>query len=90
MTRIETNADGFVIDAVLLAEAFKLPVTDIQNLMRAGDITSRSEVGAGTDAGRNRLTFHYRNKAVRFVIDPSGTILSQSSFPISNRAPKAV
>lgn len=90
MTQIEVNADGFVIDADLLAEAFKLPTSDIQNLMRSGEITSRSEEGVGADGGRNRLTFHYTDKAVRFVIAPSGAIISQSSFPIINRAPKAV
>ncbi len=89
MKPIEANAEGFVVDAELLAEAFTLRASDIQNLMRSGEITSRSETGAGADAGQNRLTFHYRDKAVRFVVDPTGAILTQSRFPITKRPPKA-
>ncbi len=81
MTRVEVNTDGFVIDAVLLCEAFNLPPQDIQPLMRSGDITSRCETGVDEDAGRSRLTFHYRDRAVRFVVDQAGAILKQASFP---------
>lgn len=89
MTQIEPNADGFVVAAELIATAFDLDARDIQNLMRSGEITSRSETGVGDDTGRNRLTFHYRDKAARFVVDPSGAILAQSSYPAPPRPSKA-
>jgi hypothetical protein len=40
MTQIEVTQDGFVVDAAVIAEAFKLMPQDIQPLMRSGDITS--------------------------------------------------
>ena len=68
MTQIEVNEDGFVVDAVVIAEAFKLEPENIQPLMRSGEITSLSEKGIDDDAGRARLTFHYRDRAVRLSL----------------------
>lgn len=86
MTQIDVSQDGFVVDAVLLATAFDLPAADIQRLMRHGEIMSRCEIGQEEDAGRSRLTFYHLDRAVRFVVDPTGTILKQTSFPASARA----
>ncbi len=86
MTRVEPSQDGFVVDATLLAEAFEIAPDAVQPLMRKGEITSRSETGIEEDAGRSRLTFHYRDRAVRFVVDQSGTILKQMRFPVRSRA----
>ncbi len=86
MTQIEVKQDGFVVDAAVIAAAFKLEAKDIHPLMRNGEITSKSETGVGEDAGRARLTFHYRDRAVRFVVDQTGAILKQSSFPVRSRA----
>ena len=85
MTQIEVNEDGFVVDAVVIAEAFKLEPENIQPLMRSGEITSLSEKGIDDDAGRARLTFHYRDRAVRLVVDKTGTILKRVSFPARSR-----
>ncbi|MEH6836003.1 MULTISPECIES: DUF6522 family protein [Falsihalocynthiibacter] len=88
MTQVETNEDGFVVDATLLAEAFNLEVTTVQALMRNGEITSLSEAGIDEDLGRARLTFHYRDRVVRFVVDQAGNILKRASFPATSRTPK--
>tara|TARA_R110000868_G_scaffold80018_34_gene227446 strand:- start:159 stop:470 length:312 start_codon:yes stop_codon:yes gene_type:complete len=85
MTRVEKNQDDFVVDATLLAEAFNLQPEDVQTLMRSGQITSLCETGTDEDAGRTRLTFHYQDRAARFVVDQSGTILNQASFPARSR-----
>lgn len=86
MTQIEINQDGFVVEASVIATAFKLAPEDIQLLMRKGEITSKCETGVGEDEGRSRLTFHYSDRAVRLVVDQTGTILKQASFPVRNRA----
>ena len=85
MTQIEINLEGFVIEAALLADAFGLQPADVQPLMRSGEITSRSETGMDEDAGRSRLTFHYGDQAVRFVVDQSGAILKRVSFSARHR-----
>jgi len=87
LTQIDVNRDGFVVDSALLSDAFDLLPDEIQSLMRSGEITSRSETGIDEDAGRARLTFHFRERAVRFVVDQSGAILSQARFPVPARKP---
>ena len=81
MTQIEHSDTGPVVDASLLANAFDLDPTEIQNLMRAGKITSRCERGVGKDAGRWRLTFWYAQRALRLTVNENGAILSQVCFP---------
>ncbi len=85
MTQVEVNQDGFVVDAAVIAEAFNLKPADVQPLMRNGQITSLCEAGIDEDLGRSRLTFHYRDRAVRIVIDQAGCILKQASFPAHRR-----
>ncbi|MDU9004342.1 DUF6522 family protein [Sedimentitalea todarodis] len=89
MTRVEISQDGFVVDAEVIAKAFKLEPENIQPLMRSGEITSLSETGIGEDAGRARLTFHYGDRTVRLVISQTGTILKRVSFPSRSRKPIA-
>ncbi|MGB7322751.1 MAG: DUF6522 family protein, partial [Albidovulum sp.] len=43
----------------------------------------------GEDAGRARLTFHYRDRALRLVVDQTGAILKRASFPAPARNPAA-
>lgn len=85
MTRVEISQDGFVIEAELLSDAFNLKPDEVQPLMGSGKITSISETGIDKDAGNSRLTFQYRDRAVRFVVDKAGTILKRSSFPVRSR-----
>lgn len=85
MTQVEINEDGFVVDALVLAEAFGLEPDAVQKLMRLGEITSLSETGIGEDAGRARLTFHYGGRALRLVVDQSGIVLKKTSFTTGSR-----
>lgn len=89
MTQIALNGEGFVTDAELLAQAFSLPAGYVQDLMRIGEITSDCETSVDNDAGRMRLSSHYRDNAVRFVVDTTGTILEQTKFSAGMRTPKA-
>lgn len=85
MTKIEVNHDGFVVDAVMLAEAFRLDPQDVQPLMRSGEITCLSETGVGEDAGQSRLTFHFGGRTLRLVVDQTGEILKRVSFSARSR-----
>ena len=60
----------------------------MQDLMRIGEITSDCETSVDNDAGRMRLSSHYRDNAVRFVVDTTGTILEQTKFSAGIRTPK--
>jgi hypothetical protein len=82
MTNVEREAGGFVIDAALLADAFGLSQDQIKARMRAGSITSRCEAGTDDDAERWRLTFHYGNRACRFIVDEAGNVLTRTSFKV--------
>ncbi|WP_112322832.1 DUF6522 family protein [Oceanibium sediminis] len=86
MTTIERDGEDFVVPATILAEAFGLSEVEVRKNMRAENITSRSEKGVGEDDGRWRLTFHFRDRACRFIVDESGTILKRTSFPIRHGA----
>ena len=87
MTAVERQAGDFVIDAALIAGAFKLSEAEVRGRMREGAITSRCETGVGEDAGRWRLTFHHGDRACRFVVDEAGSILNRATFPIRVRPP---
>lgn len=82
MTGIERAGPDFSVDAALLAEAFAITQAQVQLDMRAGTITSRCEAGVDEDAGRWRLTFHRGDRAVRFIVDDAGQVLTRASFPI--------
>ncbi len=82
MTAVERTEEGFVVEARLLADVFKLTEDEIRMKMRNGAITSRCEEGQGSDAGRWRLTFHRGDRACRFIVDQTGAVMTRASFPI--------
>jgi hypothetical protein len=81
MSAVERTADGFVVDASLLAEVFRLPEAEVRARMRDGRITSRCETGSGSDAGRWRLTFFHDARACRLTVDAEGRVLGRATFP---------
>lgn len=85
MTAVSRDGADFVVEAPLLAETFGLTEAGVRAAMRAGDLTSRCETGEGEDAGRWRLTFHHRDRALRLVVDAAGTIHKRTTFPIRMR-----
>lgn len=81
MSKVTFSADGFVVDAEIVGAAFDIPPADVPARLRNGEITSRCETGVDDDAGRWRLTFYSGGRALRLVVDESGTILSRATFP---------
>ncbi len=78
---VARTAEGFEVDARLLAEAFRLPPAEIQALMREGKITSRCEMGTGNDAGRWRLSFRHAGRLCRITVDAEGRVLGRATLP---------
>ena len=76
--RVKITADGAVVDAHDLGPLLDLAPSEVPEKMRSGEITSRSEHGAGEDAGRIRLTFWYGGKRVRLTCDEAGNVIKTS------------
>lgn len=88
MTRIETNKEGFVVDAEILAEAFGIEVAEIRHLMQSGAIASRCETGVDEDEGRWRLVFFHGGRALRLTVDGTGQILVRARFDAPRPRPR--
>lgn len=74
--KIEINNGQPVIDARDLGGLLGIDRRDVQSRMRAGEITSRFETGAGEDAGRFRLTFFFADQRVRLTCTSDGEVAS--------------
>ncbi len=81
MSDVSISTAGFIVDAEIIGEAFKMDPAGVPAHMRAGDITSRCEIGVDDDAGRWRLTFFCGRRALRLVVDEAGTIMSRATYP---------
>ncbi|RBP04135.1 hypothetical protein DFR50_1407 [Roseiarcus fermentans] len=73
------------VDAATIAEGLGMSASDVQPLMRSGELTSRCEVGQDQDAGLTRLTFFLRSRRFRIVVDSSGRILRRSTIDFGER-----
>ena len=72
--------DGtFHVDAAVIAAGLDLEADRVLDLLRSGEITSRSEHGVGVDAGFHRLTFYHGDRRFRVIIDEAGRIIRQST-----------
>jgi hypothetical protein len=69
---------GFLVQAEDLGPLLGVEPRLVPGLMRAGQITRRSETGEGEDFGRFRLTFRYGAVTVRLVITTDGEVVQQS------------
>ena len=87
MTGVTVTAQGFEVDAVTIAKVFGLDPAQLQEKMRAGEVTSLCEKGVDADAGRFRLTFRYAGRVLRLTVDAGGAILKQSTFDTKGARP---
>jgi Family of unknown function (DUF6522) len=71
-TRIIIEKGSVEIDARLVAEALDLEASEFMMLVRSGHITSLCESGVGADEGHFRLTFFFRGKRLRLIVDRCG------------------
>ena len=69
-------ADGEItVDAEVLAPKLGLSVGALKDNMARGLVTSVAESGVDEDAGRWRLTFRYRARVWRVVLEADGTLV---------------
>jgi hypothetical protein len=78
--------DGAVeIDASVVGQGLGLEPQEILQLMRDGAITAVYEEGVDDDAGRHRLTFFYKGRRLRLVVEDSGRVLQRSLIDFGER-----
>lgn len=82
---VEVHHDTFVVDAVLVGELLRLPVSRVQSLMRSGRITSTCERGIDEHAGEFRLSFFYGNRRARLSTNLEGRVLRKSAIDFGDR-----
>lgn len=82
MSGVTVTAQGFEVDAVTIAAAFGLDPVQLQEKMRAGEVTSLCERGVDADAGRFRLTFRHAGRSLRLTVDEGGAILKRSTIDV--------
>jgi len=85
MSRIVIGDDAIEIEASIVAQGLELEPSSVQMIMRKGEITSLSERGVNTDAGRYRLTFFHKHRRFRLVVDETGAVIQRSSVDFGDR-----
>lgn len=73
-TTVRLYNGDITIDAEVLAPNLGLSVEALRANMAKGLVTSIAETGVDEDAGRTRLTFRYRTRVWRLVMDADGTL----------------
>ncbi len=76
--QVEIANGDIQVDAALLGELLGIPPAEIPALMRAHAITSRCERGVDAHDGQFRLSFFYKNRRARLVVNSAGRILQRS------------
>ncbi len=91
MTTIAFEDGTVVVDASIIGSGLGVEVVSVQGLMRAGDLTSLCETGTDVDVGLHRLTFFYKNRRLRLVVDATGRVINRSVIDYGDRPlPKSV
>ena len=73
-TAVQIEDGQITIDADVLAPKLGLAVDALKENMAKGLVVSVTETGEGADAGRTRLTFRYRARVWRIVVDVDGRL----------------
>ena len=84
-TGIDVRRDAIEIDAVIVAEGLGIVASHVPVMMRNGEITSLCERGTGQDTGRHRLTFFYKGKRLRVIVDDEGRLIRRSTIDFGRR-----
>jgi hypothetical protein len=65
---VTVSADGFTVDATLVAKALRLRPDIFWRMLQRGVVHSFAERGEGDDLGRTRLTFRFRSRTFRLTL----------------------
>jgi uncharacterized protein (UPF0276 family) len=80
---VTREADGgFVVDAALVAPGLGLTPEAFMAALRKGLVFQIHESGTGEDSGTHRLTFRYRSREWRLIVDDEGLVLQAGPGPL--------
>lgn len=88
MTAVTINGNTLEVDAAIVAAGLHLEPETLRVAMQDGTVTSVCETGAGSDAGRFRITFFAPSRRMRLVVDLAGNILQHASSDFIRRPKK--
>ena len=77
-TGIDVHRDSIEIDAAIVAEGLGVVASHVS-------VLCLYERGTGQDTGRHRLTFFYRGKRLRLIIDNEGCLIRRSTIDFGDR-----
>jgi hypothetical protein len=83
--KLEREEGAFTIDASILSELLNVRPSDVHDLMRRNEITSRCERGEGEHEGRFRLTFFYKGRRARVDVDEADRIVRRSIIDLGEQ-----
>jgi hypothetical protein len=96
MAVVEFEQGTLSIDATVIGRGLNVEPSLVQGQMREGKITVLCERGVNEDVGRHRLTFFYKNRRFRLIVDEEGNAVQRSTvdfgdqpLPASMRKPSA-
>ncbi len=72
---IQIDNGDITVDAALVASKLGLTIEALKENMANGLVMSVAETGKDEDAGRTRLTFRYRARVWRVVVEADGSLL---------------
>jgi len=73
------------IDATVIGRGLNVEPSLVQGQMREGKITVLCERGVNEDVGRHRLTFFYKNRRFRLIVDEEGNAVQRSTVDFGNQ-----
>lgn len=83
---IVVNGTTITVDAEALATKLGLTVEALKENMSKDLVMSVAETGVDDDVGRARITFRYRARIWRVMIEPDGTLL-EDLLPVRGAQP---
>ncbi len=85
MAVVEFEQGTLSIDATVIGRGLNVEPSLVQGQMREGKITVLCERGDNEDAGRHRLTFFYKNRRFRLIVDEEGNAVQRSTVDFGNQ-----
>jgi hypothetical protein len=85
MAVVEFEQGTLSIDATVIGRGLNVEPSLVQGQMREGKITVLCERGVNDDVGRHRLTFFYKNRRFRLIVDEEGNAVQRSTVDFGNQ-----
>lgn len=82
---VDVGGDTITVDAAIIGKGLGVEPRDVPVLMREGAITGACEQGIDADAGRHRLTFFYKGRRLRLIVEDTGRVVSRSAIDFGTR-----